>query len=114
MVERVEVKLSVCVHCLDLDCDQEQPKKARRNPSVGFCTQDPGHTVFEISRPNLGELAVESLRKPTERQSELIYVPRYEDLAPTAPGFSRLRDLKTGAKLTSQRFTLLRCPKPVL
>ena len=100
VVERVEVKLSACVHCLHLDCDQEQPKKARRNPSVGFCTRGPGHTIFEISRSHLSRLAAESLRKPMERQSELIYVPRYDDLAPTGHRVSRLHRLKTGAKLT--------------
>jgi hypothetical protein len=55
VVERVEVKLSACDHCLHLDCDQEQPKKARRNPSVGSCTRDSGHTVFEISAHTRGD-----------------------------------------------------------
>lgn len=55
VVERVEVKLSACVHCLHLDCDQEHPKKTRRNPCVGSCTRGPGHTVSEISRPHLGD-----------------------------------------------------------
>jgi hypothetical protein len=55
VVERVEVKLSACDHCLHLDCDQEQPKKARPNPSVGSCTRDSGQTVFEISAHTRGD-----------------------------------------------------------
>jgi hypothetical protein len=52
VVERMKIELSGCVHCLDLKCDQEQPKNARRNPSVGFCTRGRGH--IRVSAHRLG------------------------------------------------------------
>jgi hypothetical protein len=69
VVEGMKIELSGCVHCLHLKCDQEQPNKARRNPSVGFCTR--GRSHIQVSAHRLG-LVGEFVRKLAETQYKLI------------------------------------------